>query len=317
MTSALPNRKNNDVKRTFIPLIFIAAAATANACDICGCGVGNGYIGILPEFRKHIFGLRYRHNSVLTHLGVGGERTYLTTRESYATAEAWGGWTLGDKFRLMASVPYGFNQRVNGGTANSKSGVGDVTLSGYYQLLNKRQSTGSNLLVQSLWVGGGVKLATGGYSAQDKDAGANSANLFQLGTGSTDFNLGFMYDLRLQDAGINLSSNYKLTTVNRYSYRYGNKFGGNAQAYYKFRVKKKATVAPNVGMVYERSEYDREKSLDVWASGGNLLLATVGVETSFDRFAFGANVQRPLSQNLANGIVKAGNRMMVHVAVAL
>src|SRR6188508_2006607 len=97
-----------------IAILFLFPMLT-KACDICGCGVGNSYIGILPDFHKHIFGIRYRFNSLLTHVGVDGATTYLTTKEYYHTVEAWGGWNIGKKFRIIAAVPYSFNKRENQG----------------------------------------------------------------------------------------------------------------------------------------------------------------------------------------------------------
>jgi hypothetical protein len=301
-------------------ILFISAAMPflSQACDICGCGVGNNYIGILPEFRKHIFGLRYRYNSMLTHVGVGGTFTYLTTKETYNTVEAWGGWNFSKKFRIMLSVPFSFNERTNQGVTNSKNGISDITLSGYYQLFNNRHTVlNSNLLVQSLWLGGGIKLATGKYNPSDKNSTNDNANLFQSGTGSYDFNIGVMYDIRLQDIGINLSSNYKIATANKYDYKYGNKFSMNAQAYYKFRIKNKFTIAPNAGIQYETAKNDFDKGFKTTVSGGNLLLGTAGIETTFGKWAIGANFQRPFSQNLANGIIKAQDRVMTHIAFAL
>lgn len=296
---------------TVLPLLTIA-------CDICGCGVGNSYIGILPDFYKHIFGLRYRYNSMLTHVGVGGNYTYLTTKETYNTVEAWSGWNIGKKFRVMASVPYSFNERTNQGITNSKNGLGDITVSGYYQLLNNIHTVfGNKLLVQSLWIGGGLKMATGKYNPKDKNSTNDNANLFQLGTGSNDFNISAMYDIRLQDMGINVLSNYKITTVNKYDYQYGNKFNMNAQAYYKFRIKNKLAIAPNAGVQYETAKNDLDNGFKVTVSGGNLLLGTAGIETAFSKLAIGANIQTPFSQSLANGIVKANNRLMLHVAIAL
>lgn len=306
--------------KKYILILFLATTLPlfTMACDICGCGVGNSYIGILPDFYKHIFGLRYRYNSMYSHVGVGGSFSYLITKETYNTIEAWSGWNFGKKFRVMASVPYSFNERTNQGVTNSKNGLGDITLSGYYQLLNKRNTVFKNkLLVQSLWVGGGAKFATGKYNPKDKASTNNNANLFQLGTGSTDFNISAMYDVRLQDMGINISSNYKITTANKYHYEYGNKFNINTQAYYKFRIKNKITIAPNAGIQYENTKTDLDNGFNVTVSGGNLLLGTAGIETAFKKFAIGANFQTPLSQNLANGIVKANNRLMVHVAIAL
>ena len=288
------------------------------ACDMCGCGVGNSYIGILPDFHKHIFGIRYRHNSMLTHVGVGGSFTYLTTKETYHTMELWGGWNIGRKFRLMISIPYSFNERTNQGISKSKNGFGDITLSGYYQLLNKRKTVfGNKLLVQSLWAGAGIKSATGKYNPSDKTSTNNNANLFQLGTGSYDFNVGAMYDIRLQDIGMNLSANYKITTANKYDYKYGNKFNLNAQAYYKIKITKKLTLSPNAGVQFEQTKTDLDKGFNVTVSGGNLFLGTAGVEMTWNKIAVGANYQPVINQSLANGIVKANNRMMVHVALAL
>lgn len=307
------------MKKYILVISFTAAFPLLTiACDICGCGVGNSYIGILPDFYKHIFGLRYRYNSMLTHVGVGGNYTYLTTKETYNTVEAWSGWNIGKKFRVMASVPYSFNERTNQGITNSKNGLGDITVSGYYQLLNNRHTVfGNKLLVQSLWIGGGLKMATGKYNPKDKNSTNDNANLFQLGTGSNDFNISAMYDIRLQDMGINVSSNYKITTVNKYDYQYGNKFNMNAQAYYKFRIKNKLTIAPNAGVQYETAKNDLDNGFKVTVSGGNLLLGTAGIETAFSKLAIGANIQTPFSQSLANGIVKANNRLMLHVAIAL
>ena len=163
--------------QAFLLVTFFLPVA-ARACDICGCGVGNDYIGILPEFHKHIFGVRYRHNTLFTHMGVGGQNTYLTTKESYNTVAAWGGCNVTDKFRVMAVVPFSFNQRENQGATRSKSGVGDATLAAYYQLLNNRRSAGNRLLVQSLWIGGGVKLAPGAYYPAGKRENGGSAHLF-------------------------------------------------------------------------------------------------------------------------------------------
>jgi len=308
--------------RKYVLILVVVAMlpAVTNACDICGCGVGNNYIGILPDFNKKILGLRYRYNSLFTHLGVGGESTYLTTREMYKTVEAWGGYNISSSFRIMASVPYSFNEKINQGKSTSKHGLGDISVSAFYQLLNNRRTDtaiGSKLIVQSLWIGVGIKLPTGNYDPADKASTNNNANLFQLGTGSTDFNISAMYDIRLQDAGFNVASSYKINTANKYGYHYGNKFTVTPQAYYKFRVLNKVTIAPNTGVQYETALSDLEKGFNVTVSGGNLLLGTAGIETSFDKIAIGANYQTPLSQNLGKGIVKANDRIMVHVAIAL
>ncbi len=299
-------------------VLMLVLSSEALACDICGCGVGSSYIGILPEFNKKIFGVRYRYSSLVSHLGADGTNTYLTSKEHYRTAEVWGGWNITKRFRIMATVPYSFNERINQGAAYNKSGIGDITFSGFYQLINKRKTLNNNkMLVQSLWLGAAVKAPTGKYSPSDKESTNNNINLFQLGTGSTDFVASAMYDLRLQDAGINTMASYKINTSNKYDYTYGNKLNLSTQAYYKFRILQKLTVAPNAGLLYETASKDMDGKYSAHMSGGNILMGTFGVETAFSKISIGANWQSPLSQNLASRFVKAGNRVMVHMAVSL
>ncbi|MBK1438448.1 hypothetical protein JHJ32_00485 [Parapedobacter sp. ISTM3] len=49
-------------------------------------------------------------------------------------------------------------------------------------------------------------------------------------------------------------------------------------------------------------------------SGGNSLTGVAGVEINAGRIAFGGNYQSPLSQNLADSSVKAGDRWLAHVS---
>lgn len=300
---------------TIFFLIMLVLSSAATACDICGCGVGSYYVGILPEFSKKVIGIRYRHNTLRTHIGAGGQNSYLTTREVYRTAELWGGWRIGKRIRLMASMPFNMIQKSNQLNSDSQNGLGDISLQGFYQIFSDEKPAGNKLLVQSLWFGGGLKLPTGRYSSPEKNTGTSTANIFQLGTGSVDFMLNTMYDLRIQDAGINTNLSYKINTANSEEYKYGNKFSGNLQAYYKFRIKNLFTIAPNAGVLYETAAQDNDAGFKADVSGGYALLGTAGLEATFQRFSIGGNFQHPFSQQLANNFVKANNRAMIHFSI--
>jgi hypothetical protein len=295
------------MKTRIILLLLLLSSQTTTACDICGCGVGSYYIGLLPDFKQRFAGLRYQYKTMRSHLGPGGSASYLTTDETYQTAELWGGWNIGRKFRVLGFVPLNFSERSNQGISKSKTGLGDIAVTGYYQVFNKM-----NVVAHSLWIGGGVKLPTGKYEPAERKENEDSPNNFQLGTASVDFTLNAMYDIRLGDVGLNTNISYKLNTRNKYDYQYGNKFSANLLAYYKLRPLKALSISPNAGILYETADKDIEQ-VRVDVSGGYTLMGTAGVELSFKQYAIGGNFQPVLSQELAGMKVKAGNRAMVHL----
>lgn len=304
-------------KKIIISLMLLCSTTFASfACDICGCGVGSYYLGILPEFNKRFIGLRYQHKSLQTHLGPLGQRTPITADETYQSAELWGGWNIGSRFRVLAFVPYNFNKRESQTGNGTKNGLGDIALMGYYKLLDKSGTLGERLLVQSVWIGGGIKVPTGKYEPSERLAIQESPNNFQLGTASTDFTLNAAYDIRYNDLGLNTNVNYKINTENKYNYRYGNKLTANMLAYYKFRLANVVTVAPNAGVLYETADKDVENNkYNVEVSGGYSLSAVLGVEVAMKGLSFGANYQNVRAQDLAGGRAKAGNRVMVHMSL--
>ncbi|MCD0490252.1 transporter [Pedobacter sp. MC2016-14] len=299
-----------------LALIFFSTVSSY-ACDICGCGVGSYYLGILPEFNKRFLGLRYQYKNLHTHLGPNGERTPITADENYQSTELWGGWNLGKRFRVLAFVPYNFNRRSNQEGNGTKNGLGDVAVMGYYKVFEQIGTVKDRLMIQSLWIGGGIKVPTGNYEPAERLAVQESPNNFQLGTASTDFTLTAAYDIRYNDMGLNANVSYKMNTENKYNYKYGNKFTSNVLAYYKFRVAKVLTIAPNTGILYETAKKDLEdKKYTVDVSGGYSLSAIAGLELAFKGMSLGTNYQNVRSQDLAGGRAYAGNRVMVHTSVS-
>ncbi len=300
-------------------LIVLLSQFSALACDICGCGVGSYYLGILPEFNKRFAGFRYQHKALQTHLGPTGNRTPLTNDEVYESIELWTAWNLGEKWRIMAILPYNFNRREipSAGETGRKDGLGDVALMGYYRLFETTTVTSNyKFFVHSLWAGVGVKAPTGMYDqAEQASASQGSPNNFQLGTASTDFMLNAAYDARLMDLGMNVNVNYKINTQNTYDFRYGNKLTANSLVYYKFNIKNKVRIAPNVGLMYERQQKDELYGrYNVAQSGGYVFTLIGGVELNLGKISLGFNYQSPASQNLAEGRVLAGNRLMTHLS---
>jgi len=249
-------------------------------------------------------------------VSAGGSITSMLVK--YNTVELWGGWNITRKIRIMSFVPYRFEELNNQAVTKSKNGLGDISLLGYYELLNNRHTIDSGKLsVQNLWFGVGVEMPTGKYETGDKSILNERGNLYQLGSGSTDVIFNAVYNICLRSAELNGSSTYKINTVNKYGYEYGNYFNIKAQAYYKFCITHTITVAPGIGVQFENFQHSVDDEKWVETATGNLLTGTVGVENNFKRIAIGGNFQTPLQQNLGKGIIEANNRCIVYVSFTL
>lgn len=304
------------MKKIFaVIIIAVALPLLSQACNICGC---SAYVGIFPGFGNYAFGLRYRYSSLHSHIGMAGSGAYNTTLEKFNIAELWGAWNITRKIRIMGSVPYNF-QELNSTAGNtSKSGLGDIYLAGYYRLFSNNHTLKSGkLLSQNLLFGVGVEMPTGKYDTSDKTKLNENANLYQLGSGSTDVLFNVVYNINLARTGLNVSSMYKINTVNKHEYEYGNKFDIHAQAYYTFNIGHKITVAPNIGIQFENLQRSVDGGHFVDPSGGNLMLGTFGFEAHFKKIAVGGNFQTPLYQDLVKGSVKANNLCMAHISFTM
>ncbi|MFN5422695.1 MAG: transporter [bacterium] len=301
------------MRRSFVMLIvFIFLAMSADACDVCGCGNNGNYIGILPEFQKRLVGLRFRCNALKTHVGRNGRDTYMTTHEVYNTLELWSSYKVSKKLNLVYYVPFNFNSKQTTSQTSTISGIGDAGINAFYSLFNKNTLTSFNkVFIHELRVAGGLKLPTGKYkNLQD----GLTSQLFTLGTGSLDLNLGAVYEARLNNTGLNLSTNFKLNSRNNQGYQYGNKLQHNIQLYQKMFIGEKYAVSPNIGVQFERTSKDYFSKSLVDNTGGTLTTGSIGVEIKLKNIFIGANHQLPLSQHIANRMIEAKSRSMIHLS---
>lgn len=296
------------MKGIYLALVLCGHPILLWSCDICGSGVGNNYIGILPEFKKAVTGIRYRSNQLLTHVGVGGNTTYLTTKEKYKTVECWSAMNLGRNSRIMLSVPYHMIQKINQNKKISKTGIGDISLIGYFKLFDFRSNLSNKVIKQSLWLGSGIQMPTGNYSQKVE---VNDLNLFQLGTGAFSGILQLTYDIRMNNWGVNGNGLLKMNNENQTGYCYGNSINLNLQVYRKWKWNKWGTFIYS-GVLLERSGLDMDGPITVYSSGGRMSLGTFGNEISWKKWGLGWNYQWPLAQILAHGIAHAKDRLMIH-----
>ena len=300
-------------KHIFILFIInILTTYSLFACDICGCGVGSYYVGIMPQFQKHFVGIRYKNASFRSHLLYS---PVLQTEENFQSTELWARIYPLPKMQVLAFVPYNFNAQRTNTNYLTANGLGDITLLANYNLFKTVDSL-KTVWKHNVLVGGGVKLPTGKYEYNTRPDEVANPN-FQLGTGSMDFLLSLTYTLRYQKAGINTDLNYKINTQNSDQYRFGNKVSGSLSGFYITdfgkNLFKRLVLMPNAGVYWEHSQTDTRSAKNIQETGGYLVNANIGLETYYTTWAFGLSYQTPLSQNLAQGQIRSADRLVLHL----
>ena len=297
------------MKKIIAITIFVSFALSSFACEICGCGLGNYYIGLLPTFKHRFIGMRYHYGTFATRLTDDPTQF---SNDRYQTLEIWGGWNVSKKVQLLAFIPYNFNHQVSDEGVTNLKGVGDIAVLMNYQLWNKTK----NNITNQLYIGGGLKLPTGRFAIEEGDPDVAAVANTQRGSGSADALISLMHTIHFTNWGINTSAIYKLNTTNKNDYRFGNKFTGNSSVFYTARTKN-MVWSPNIGLVYEHTGQSRLSKAKIDLTGGYLLQSSFGIEAGFGKIAAGINARLPLSQNFADGQTKSKLKTMVHVSFAI
>ena len=300
-------------KLLFVLSVVLISSVKTMACDICGCGVGNYYIGILPQFDHRFIGIRYNYSHFTTRMADDATQF---SKDFYQTVELWAGWNIGKRFQVLTLLPYNINHQVSDDGVNNRRGVGDIMVLANYKLLDiTPDQEGNKKISQQLWIGGGIKFATGKFDIEQNAPDVAAIANGQLGSGSTDFLLHTMYNLHIGNWGINTNANYKINTVNKQGFRFGNKLSAGSFAYYTINAGS-VIINPNIGILYEHNDGNDLQSSKVNLTGGSLLQTSVGAEISFNKIAVGFNTQLPIAQNFAEDQTRAKNKGMVHLTFA-
>jgi hypothetical protein len=288
--------------------LLLLSFIQANACEICGCGLGNYYIGILPRFNQRFIGLRYQFNSFHTHLRDDPSEF---SRDFYQTAELWSGWNIGKKWQVLTFIPFNFNHQVSDEGSSNLAGLGDVAILANYKVFTKN----SGKLSQLLSLGGGIKLPTGKFDIEQNNPDVAAIANTQIGSGSTDFLLDGMYSIRMNKVGMVNTVSYKINSANKDDYKFGNKLSANSFIYYATRIST-IGISPNIGVLYENSEASKMQQNKINLTGGSSLMGSIGAEISLNKIAIGFNAQLPIAQNFAEKQTKERIKGMVHVSFA-
>ncbi len=295
-------------------LFLLISNFTVQACEICGCGVGNLYIGQLPGFKTRFVGIRYQYMRYKSEMATDKSQF---SKDAYQTTELWAGWNIGSRWQVLAFVPWRFNKKISDDGIKQNNGLGDISLLANYSLLHTRSTNlGNKIVEQQVWTGAGIKLATGAYHVDLTDPTANIGDAnSQNGTGSVSYLFNTQYQLRIGQNGMAASLQYQANTTNAEGYRFGNRFTGALYAYHRYRING-VSLSPNLGLLFDHNNSNSLNHETVAETGGHRINLTGGVEIGLKRFSIGLNTQLPLQQQYASGQTLLTNHTVLHLSIA-
>lgn len=304
------------MKKIIFTLCILFTLNAANACPICGCGVGGFYIGLLPTYKSQFVGVRYLYSHYETQLKDNPSQF---SHDHYHEVQLYGGITVG-KWQLMGFVPYHMNHQVTDDGVINRNGLGDISMLANYKIWESSKLTKNNKnFSQDFWLGAGIKLPTGKYAVDFADSTDEELDELlgdvnsQLGTGSTDFIMNAMYNIHMNAFGINTTANYKINTTNSSNFKYGDRLTITSYAYYQVKAGRQINMAPNVGLLYQYTAPNNLAGSKVEETGGYVTAGSAGVDVNIRKITVGASAQLPLAQNYAHGQTDQKLSGLVHV----
>lgn len=278
-------------------------------CDACGCSASGGSMGFNSLIGEKFVGVRYMFQSYKSKDGVFNNSPWID--ENFNTVQLWARVPVTQNTELMVLAPYHFLNRVKTTENQSLSGVGDVTIMGFYNVLQTKNDSAT--IQQKLLIGAGVKAPTGSFD--NKNNGSINPS-FQLGTGSWDYSLATEHIIRFKNYGLNTNLSYIFKTENEKNYQFGNQFNYGTSLFFNTNFNDIAFV-PQLGVAGETYQANKEFSEEVPRTAGDIFFGKIGVEVGYKRFSAGVNAMLPINQNLTGGRVEANYRLAFNINYVL
>lgn len=282
-----------------LSLIFFVNTNQSLACEICGCGNNNFQIGILPNFNKGFFGVRYSASHYSSHLSTDATQY---SRDYYNVVEVWGGYNF-KRFQVMAFVPYLFNKKISDDGTTLSNGMGDLMVLLNYRILSSTtlNHAETTTVRNDLFLGGGIKLPTGSNQVNSTGQDFNIGDFnSQPGTGSVDFIINLTHNLMWNKSGVVTNGAYRINTTNAQHYKFGNRVYLNA-AYYYTLTTKEVKVKPNAGISYQSNTINMYECVSVEGSNSYTVSATAGMNLLYKKIGVNLMAFIPVKQEMYNG----------------
>lgn len=293
--------------RFLLRLLLLAtlAPATASACDVCGCGVGSPYAGLVPDAERLAIGLRLRSSAWRSHLTYG-ER--FRTEEHFLRSELWTRVPLSDAFQASVTIPWASNNQVllQSGTRWNQQGIGDIVLGLSWLWSAERDLGDDDAWLGSLVAGAAVSLPTGRWQYDVDGTDVANAN-FQMGTGSVDPMVTLTSTLRTTTTGVQLQATARIPTENGNRYRFGTSLTSFLSAFHIVMIDD-IRLLPHIDLTVDVAQANSDIYGTIPLTGGWVVAPGAGLDCTVGSMTFQAMVAVPVAQNMGNGALASDLR---------
>jgi hypothetical protein len=281
------------------------------ACDVCGCGMGGQYFGILPQFQRHFVGFRYIQRGFTSqHPALFSYDKPSVSDDQYDRFEIWGRWAVNPKLQIFGFLPYQMSTQV--GSATQKvNGISDPWFMVNYMVINTGDSV-EHSWRHALIVGAGAKLPFGKIHTASGES--STPTQLQPGTGSIDLPFHLGYTLRRNQVGVNLETNLRINTKNNQDYQFGHRLNSAVRFFY-WKQWGNVSILPSAGLAYEWARTDKLKDIQVDMTGGDLWAMHVGFDFYYRSFIIQSQWQPALASHLGGGTVTPGSRFQIGTSI--
>ena len=291
-------------KLQYLMLLFLLTSFSANACDICGC-----FMGITPYDNQSSISVLYRFRSFAGYNGqkhplfpkkaqffpVGNQLNAPITEHSgnptdfevYRALELRGKYCLSRRLELNAILPYISNSEQYNSNLSSIAGMGDMNILAGYHVLRKLDQ---KVINQRLILGAGLKLPTGKNSVENAE-GIRYSTLTQTGTGSTDAFAYFNYIAGYKNAGVSLTTTYKVNGQNNEQESIANSTTSFLNLFYTAAITKKVKAVPSLLFAYEYSGGEKYQGIKTGDHVMNNLMTGIGMDVFIKNIGVNMAVQ--------------------------
>jgi len=284
-------------KSTYLLLFVLLFYSTPfYACDVCGGGGSGAFLGIVPQFEKNVFGLRYQYQK-FTHPQTqfnlnNGSRV---NNDYFHRSEMWFRTYPHKRIQLMGFVPYAVHLREESEGSSTVQASGDMRLMANYMFVN----TGDSIKVKwknTLMGGLTVSLPTGRYRTRDYNRRLLPPQ-FQPGTGAFGYTANLIYTTRIKKWGLNVDAFFSINSTNESQYRFGNQLRSSLLLFRTLNIKDYNFML-SAGGVLEHAQRDIEYNTTIEHTGGTYALAHFGIDAYLGKLMLNTFIQNPLSRNL-------------------